>query len=202
MTMIDSIIEQQDAEIESLRSRVAHTERKWADAESAKAAADADLAVLQGRLAETDERHSRYVKAVGELAGKVADLEAALAYAASTGDECAIEVEALVKYLRAHMAPDRPCKRSEQDIACGQAAAEIESLRSRLAGMEGLYVQACEQRDDANALLREARNDYAHAMNDAQIAAAVGCNLIEHGVKLSAWLGKIARIDAHLARKP
>jgi hypothetical protein len=35
----------------------------------------------------------------------------------------------LVKYLRAHMAPDRPCKRTEQDIACGQAADEIERLQ-------------------------------------------------------------------------
>jgi hypothetical protein len=52
---------------------------------------------------------------------------------------------------------------------------------------------------EADALLREARNDYASAMNDAQIAAAVGCNVIELGVKLSAWIGKISRIDAHLA---
>ncbi len=63
-----------------------------------------------------------------------------------------------------------------------------DSLRARLA--------------EADALLRDVREDYARAMNEAQIAADVGCNLTELGVKMSMWINKIARIDAHLARKP
>lgn len=85
---------------------------------------------------------------------------------------------------------------------------ENESLRSRLAACElerdtarELLKEKKARLADAEALLRELRGDYARAMNDAQIAAAVGCNSIELGVKLSALLGKIARIDAHLSRK-
>jgi len=62
-----------------------------------------------------------------------------------------------------------------------------DSLRARLA--------------EADALLRDVREDYARAMNEAQIAADVGCNLTELGVKMSMWINKIARIDAHLARE-
>ena len=40
--------------IESLVAQVTALERRWADAESSKAKAESDLAVLQARLAEAD----------------------------------------------------------------------------------------------------------------------------------------------------
>lgn len=45
-----------------------------------------------------------------------------------------------------------------------RAADEIERLRSQLAGMEDLYVQACEQRDDAVALLRDIAEMRVHVL--------------------------------------
>jgi hypothetical protein len=100
-------------------------------------------------------------------------------------------------------------------------ADEIESLRSRLTDEQERRARLEARRFDqgspsvfdalrkarerlaaADALLRDVREDYARAMNEAQIAADVGCNLTELGVKMSMWINKIARIDAHLARKP
>jgi hypothetical protein len=54
--------------------------------------------------------------------------------------------------------------------------------------------------DELRELLGESRADYANAIHDAQTVSAIGCNVIELGVKLSTLLGKIARIDAALGK--
>ena len=81
-----------------------------------------------------------------------------------------------------------------------EAADEIESLRSRLEGMEGLYVQACEQRDDADALLLKCRGeiDYQDKLLGQLVPAPEG------EVNKALWKADhpaLAYIDAHLSRE-
>ena len=76
----------------------------------------------------------------------------------------------LVKYLRAHVAADRPCKRTEQDLACGRAASEIESLRARLARLEEVYATTVDcWKADGERLAEAERDWYKHPKAQLEI---------------------------------
>ena len=112
------------------------------------------------------------------LVTRAENAEAALAYAVSTGDECAIEVEALRKRLAAwetaaHRGHPSPCTLGPLCPYC-----EIESLRSRLA-------EACDElRNIANAQPSKWEPDMADQFQSWAQSRA------RH---------TLARIDAHLA---
>lgn len=210
--------------VKELEAKLAEAGALLADAQVAYVARGMELRDAEARLAEEVKNKKEFERDWLAACDELCNTRSRLAEAEARR-EADFEVYHQVYMVLLNAGTDKYLGALEQAQALVARLAEAESrqtcegtqpyichalatARSRLAEVESRLNLADAEvtmlrhfNADAEALLREARGDYARAMNDAQIAAAVGCNLIELGVKLSALLGKIARIDAHLSRE-
>ncbi len=165
-------------EIESLRSRLADAEREA----RVLVVAMADKCGAPDNWKPLPDAAGMITQISNMVAG-LREERALIVTRAENAEAALVEAEAKIAELRDALG----CEMDDTRNACAAVNAEIDRVNKRLA--------------EAEALLRDVREDYARAMNEAQIAADVGCNLTELGVKMSMWINKIARIDAHLARE-